>query len=238
MEWSRHLDFPSDLDGLTRRSHRIFLGPTPNLNNLDCHYTVLAEGQTPHPPHVHDDEEIIIPIVGDVAIIRSDAAGWGETREEPGGFGRLVYHSPRLPHTIRAVGPGPAGYLILRWFSPAGAAEPEGAVKGRTYDFREALADAPPDAEDRARVDVFQGPTTALTRLHAHLSFARPGAGSSPHQDAHDVAIVVLEGAVETTTGRVDAPGVIFHPAGKTHFIRAVGDRPARYLAIEFDERS
>ena len=118
VEWRRHLSFPLQLDSQNYLSHNIFLGPTPNLRTLDCHYTVLAEGQTPHPPHVHDEEEIILPLVGDVDIIRAAAAGSTETQEERIGFGRFVYHTSKLPHTIRAVGPGPSGYLVVRLVRP------------------------------------------------------------------------------------------------------------------------
>lgn len=237
VEWSRHLSFPLQLGSKNRLSYSIFLGATPNLGSLDCHYTVLAEGQTPHPPHVHDDEEIIIPLVGNVDILRAAAADSTETRDERVGFGRLVYHASRLPHTIRAVGPGPSGYLVLRWSAPAGEKTPDGAVSARSFDLGEVLAAEPAATEGRSRTLIFEGPTRLLRRLHVHASFARPGEGSAPHQDPHDVAVIVLEGAVETTSGRVEAPGIIFHPAGRTHFLRSVGALPARYLAIEFLER-
>jgi quercetin dioxygenase-like cupin family protein len=237
VEWTRHLSFPLRLGSKTRVSYSIFLGATPNLASLDCHYTVLAEGQTPHPPHVHDDEEIIIPLVGDVDIMRAAAADSGETQDERIGFGRLVYHASRLPHTIRAVGPGPSGYLVLRWSAPAVEQAPDGAVSARSFDLGGVLAAQPAATEGRSKTLIFEGPTRLLRRLHAHTSFARPGEGSAPHRDPHDVAVVVLQGAVETTSGRVEAPGIIFHPAGRTHFLRSVGIQPARYLAIEFLER-
>src|SRR5437762_3730477 len=37
-EWNRHLSFPLQLDAQKRRSYEIFLGATPNLDSLDCHY--------------------------------------------------------------------------------------------------------------------------------------------------------------------------------------------------------
>ncbi len=237
-EWSRHLDFPLQLDSQNRLMYSIFRGTTPNLGSLDCHYTVLAEGQTPHPPHVHDDEEIILPLVGKVDIMRAAAADSAETQDERIGSGRLVYHASRLPHTIRAVGPGPSGYLVLRWSAPTGEETPDGAVPAQSFDFGKVLAAEPAPTEGRSRTLIFEGPTRLLRRLHAHASFAQPGEGSAPHQDPHDVAVIVLEGAVETTSGRVEAPGVIFHPAGRTHFLRSVGRQPARYLAIEFLERN
>ncbi|MCI0622523.1 MAG: hypothetical protein L0387_12830 [Acidobacteria bacterium] len=237
VEWARQLSFPLQLGPKTHLSYSIFLGATPNLASLDCHYTVLAEGKTPHPPHVHDDEEIIIPLVGDVDILRAAAADSNETKEERVGYGRLVYHTSGLPHTIRAVGPGPSGYLVLRWSAPASKGTPEGSVPPRSFDLREVLAAQPAATEGRSRTLIFEGPTRLLRRLHAHASFAHLGEGSAPHRDPHDVAVVVLQGAMETTSGRVEAPGIIFHPAGRTHFLRSVGLQPARYLAIEFLER-
>lgn len=236
-EWSRSLTFPMQLASKNRLSYRISLGATPNLASLDCHYTVLAEGQTPHPVHVHDDEEIIIPFVGDVDILRATTADSTETQQERIGYGRLVYHSSRLPHTIRAVSTGPSGYLVLRWSGPANAGTPDGTVPGRSFDFGKVLAPKPVATQGPARSLLFEGPSRLLRRLHAHASFARPGEGSPPHQDPHDVAVIVLEGAVETTSGRVESPGIIFHPAGRTHFLRSVGAQPARYLAIEFLKR-
>jgi len=236
-EWSRHLDFPLELGSEKVRIYSMSRGATPNLGLLDCHYTVLAEGQTPHPPHIHDDEEIIVPLVSSVDILRATAADFTATREERIGSGQFVYHASRLPHTIRAVGPGPSAYLVLRWSTPVDEGTPDGAIPAQTFDFIKALAQEPLATEGLVRTLIFEGPTRLLRRLHVHASSARPGEGSDPHQDAHDVAVVVLDGTLETTSGRVEAPGIIFHPAGRTHFLRSVGVKAARYLAIEFLQR-
>ena len=151
-EWTRHLNFPLQLDSQKVRMYQIFLGATPNLGSLDCHYTVLAEGQTPHPPHVHDDEEIIVPLVGSVDILRAAAADSTETSEERIGFGRLVYHASRLPHTIRAVGPGPSGYLVLRWSASAVEGTPDGAIHAQSFDFGRALASEPLATQGRSEL--------------------------------------------------------------------------------------
>jgi hypothetical protein len=238
VEWSQPLTFPLQLGSESRLSHSIYLGATPNLAWLDCHYTVLAEGRTPHPPHVHDDEEMIIPLVGDVDILRAASSDSTDTRDERIGFGRLVYHESRLPHTIRAAGPGPSAYLVLRWSAPAISGTLDGAVPAQSYDFGRAPGAELAETQGQSKTLIFEGPTRLLSRLHVHTTIARLGAGSAPHRDPHDVAVVVLEGAVETTSGRVEAPGIIFHPAGRTHFLRSVGARPARYLAIEFLERN
>jgi hypothetical protein len=237
-EWNRHLNFPLQLGSEKVRMYSMSRDPTPNLDSLDCHYTVLAEGQTPHPPHVHDDEEIIIPLVNSVDILRASAADLTTTREKRISFGKFVYHASRLPHTIRAVGPGPSAYLVLRWSASAGEGTPDGAIPAQTFDFAKAFNSEPLAAEGLVRTLIFEGPTRLLRRLHVHASLARLGEGSDPHEDAHDVAVIVLDGTVETTSGRVEAPGVIFHPAGRTHFLRSLGPQPARYLAIEFLQRN
>jgi len=61
-----------------------------------------------------------------------------------------------------------------------------------------------------------------------------PGGGYDPHVDDHDVAIIVLEGLLETQ-GRTFGPNAfLLHSAGATHGVRNVGKEPARYLVFEF----
>jgi hypothetical protein len=81
---------------------------------------------------------------------------------------------------------------------------------------------------------LFEGPTQCLRRLHCHISLLEPGAGYDPHADAYDVAIVVLDGKVETLGQRVGPHATIFHPAGQLHGIRNPGTVPARYVVFEF----
>jgi hypothetical protein len=82
---------------------------------------------------------------------------------------------------------------------------------------------------------LLDGPTGVLRKLHAHGSVREPGAGYAPHADSYDVAIVVLEGEVETHTGdRVGPGGTIFHAAGQQHGLRNPCDVRARYIVFEF----
>lgn len=62
----------------------------------------------------------------------------------------------------------------------------------------------------------------------------KPGAAYAAHVDAYDVAIVVLEGEVETLGQRVGAHGLIFYPAGEAHGMSNPGPALARYLVFEF----
>ena len=52
------------------------------------------------------------------------------------------------------------------------------------------------------------------------------------------MAIVVLEGEVETLGKRVGPHGVIFYAAGEPHGMRNAGNVIARYIVFEFHERT
>ena len=234
-QWIQPLDYSMELGDLPRRRYDIFLGPTPNIRRLDCHYSVLQSGKTPHPPHRHDEEEIVIPIHGEVDVIRV-AAGDAERRQtDRAGPGQVIYHASNQAHTIRAAGSGPSAYLVFRW---VGSSREIGAVLASSiFDIRERLAADLALAEDRDKTDIFASQTSSLGRLACHLTTVKPGAGSNPHRNRHDVALVVLRGSIETLNQTVNAPSVAFYPAHTLHSARNAGASPAQYLAIEFHDR-
>jgi hypothetical protein len=41
-------------------TRKFFQAPTATLDELECHVTTLNPGETPHPPHQHPDEELVI----------------------------------------------------------------------------------------------------------------------------------------------------------------------------------
>ena len=44
----------------TGERRAVFDAPTPTLANLECHITTLNPGESPHLPHRHADEELMI----------------------------------------------------------------------------------------------------------------------------------------------------------------------------------
>jgi hypothetical protein len=66
------------------------------------------------------------------------------------------------------------------------------------------------------------------------LTELQAGAGYVKHADAHDVAIVVLSGSVETMGRRFGRRGVIYFPAREMHDMKNPGSATARYLVFEF----
>ena len=53
-------------DGLDVTASAFPLTGTATLDELECHITTLNPGETPHPPHKHPDEELVIVKEGTV----------------------------------------------------------------------------------------------------------------------------------------------------------------------------
>ena len=207
-----------------------FRGPTRTCVDMSCHASVLVGGHVPHPPHSHVEEELLIPLHGEVELTiprgPSDPAPRLE-RLRPGAF---VYYPAWQHHTIRNSGTAPVGYVMFKWRAPVtGAPKPLG-VDVLRFEDTVAPDGAPPFWTRR----LFEGPTACLGKLHAHLTVLAPGGGYEAHRDAYDVAIVILSGTVETLGQVVGPQSVIYYGAGELHGMRNNGPEPARYLVFEF----
>ncbi len=93
-----------------------FKGKTGTLENLSVHVSTLNPGNTPHPPHQHPDEELIIVKDGEL-----EATVEGRTFAVPAGSMLLI--APNELHGWRNAGTTAAVYYVMRWVT-AGQAEP------------------------------------------------------------------------------------------------------------------
>ena len=85
--------------------------PTATLDELEMHISTLRPGETAHPPHQHQAEELLIIKEGTVESLVN-----GEFRRI--GPGSVVFQASNQMHTIRNVGTGPATYHVVQWVSP------------------------------------------------------------------------------------------------------------------------
>ena len=90
---------------------QFFRAPTATLDELECHVTTLNPGESPHPPHKHPDEELIIVKEGTVEAFVN-----GEMKRV--GPGSVIFQASNQMHGLRNVGNGPATYHVIRWNSP------------------------------------------------------------------------------------------------------------------------
>lgn len=95
----------------TGSSRQFFRAPTATLDELECHVTTLNPGESPHPPHQHPDEEVMIVKEGTVESLVN-----GELKRV--GPGSVIFQAANQLHGIRNVGTVPATYHVIKWNSP------------------------------------------------------------------------------------------------------------------------
>jgi XRE family transcriptional regulator, regulator of sulfur utilization len=86
--------------------------PTPTLENLEVHITTLNPGKSPHPPHRHPNEEMLIIRQGTLeALINGE---WKRV-----GSGSVIFFASNQLHGVRNVGDEPAIYHVVNWKTAA-----------------------------------------------------------------------------------------------------------------------
>ncbi len=82
--------------------------PTATVDQLEMHVTTLDPGQSPHAPHRHVNEELIILREGNCETL-SDGK-W--VKVEPGS---VVFNASNSLHGFRNIGTIPAVYHVINW---------------------------------------------------------------------------------------------------------------------------
>jgi len=81
---------------------------TATVDQLEMHVTTLNPGQSPHPPHRHVNEELIIIREGDCETLSNGY--WVKV-----GPGSVVFNASNSLHGFRNVGTIPAVYHVINW---------------------------------------------------------------------------------------------------------------------------
>ena len=84
-----------------------FRGETAALGELEAHVTTILPGNEPHPPHRHVNEELIVVVLGSIAVTI-------EQSTVTIGAGCSVFLAPNDFHGLRNVGGEPAAYYIIQ----------------------------------------------------------------------------------------------------------------------------
>jgi len=86
-------------------------GPTATLDRLHAHITTLKPGERSGEPSRHVQEEVIIVREGTI-----EATFDGQTRTA--GPGSLIFFASNAVTSLRNVGPGPATYTVVYYYTP------------------------------------------------------------------------------------------------------------------------
>lgn len=212
----------------------LFNGATRCMDSFSSHVSVLSPGFMPHLPHKHLEEELLILLSGEVDIVAPDGlSNRRETRKRirPGFF---MYYPAFKAHTIYNAGTQHATYLMFKWHKE-GTSEKEIPLDSTLIYYGDGIKNI--DSEHTNEIlhrIILEEQTEYLRKLHCHITALRPGSGYQPHSDAYDVAILLLNGMVETLDQKVGPHSVIFYAAGEPHGIRNIGGTTAIYLVFEF----
>ena len=90
---------------------------TANLARLEMHVTTLAPGASPHPPHRHPHEELMIVKSGRLEAPQGDVV-------RQAGPGAVIFEASNELHGLRNPGPDSATYVVIR-IDPPGLASPD-----------------------------------------------------------------------------------------------------------------
>ena len=221
---------PDETEGW--KPYPIFRGRTPSLKDLSCHVSVLNQDRCPHLPHAHREEELLLMLSGEADLIFPDQDNPGHNLRHPIKTGEFVYYPAHFMHTLQTTGDSPAHYLMFKWNAARKIIRAE--LKFGHFPMAGTITEDDDTSKGFRPRRVFQGRTTFLKKLECHISTMMPGAGYDPHVDHYDVAIVVLEGEVETLGMRARPHDVIFYRKGKPHGMCNPGSIPARYIVFEF----
>jgi mannose-6-phosphate isomerase-like protein (cupin superfamily) len=235
--WIVELDLPlQDSPSKGWKPHRIHFGRSPAMETLTCHASVLNPGHSPHPPHRHSEEEILIVLDGSATILL------GEVNNQQAKIiqrGEFAYYPAGQLHTIRNDSNTNTTYVMFKWDNPNRVKRVGELLKATIVtQAGENGAGKAPETRMWSFRRLLQGQTQHLSKLHSHISVVKPGGGYEPHSDKYDVALVILSGTVETLGQKVGPNGVIFYFTDEPHGIKNIGVDDAVYLVFEFHTRT
>jgi mannose-6-phosphate isomerase-like protein (cupin superfamily) len=88
-------------------------GETPGCSSFVTGRFIIDPGKSPHAPHVHEDEEVLIVESGHGEIICG-----GKTT--PVGPGSVMYSTPNVAHGINNTGKEPLTFYFVKWIPRQG----------------------------------------------------------------------------------------------------------------------
>lgn len=95
----------------------VFDAPTPALAELEMHVTTLNPGESPHPPHRHAAEELMIVKEGTLEALQGDRTNIVEV-------GGIIFEASNELHGLRNIGTNRATYYVLK-IAPRDLAKPQ-----------------------------------------------------------------------------------------------------------------
>jgi quercetin dioxygenase-like cupin family protein len=97
--------------GVSARIRSLLDTTTITLDRLEVHKTTLAPGGSPHPPHRHPHEEMMLVEHGTLEVTQEGAVRTAKT-------GALIFEASGELHGLRNIGADSAVYWVIAIYAP------------------------------------------------------------------------------------------------------------------------
>jgi len=205
--------------------------PTTTLSRFEVHRTTLQPGARAHDAHRHEREEMMILLEGEL-----EASIEGVNTRI--GAGSVLFMASNDLHGVKNAGDKPATYLVLNFYTAAGAKIPPGkkpALASSVWDWAKIPVKSSPATERR---DFVNANTRTLPKFELHVTTLHAGAPQHGGKHPDEQFFVMKEGQMDAIAGgqtiRV-GPGDLFFAASDQEFgWHHVGDQSATYYVVRF----
>jgi mannose-6-phosphate isomerase-like protein (cupin superfamily) len=227
--WVRSLSSELAADATSPWTIRGLIEKYPGaMGRMSAFHMALVAGHQPHPIQVHDEEELLINLSGELELLTPERTH----RMGPGGFAFLP---PGDPHMARAVGPEFAVFLVLKWTWQ----NPQARPVARTLVLHGHEFDRVTDQGGIYRRRMCEDqPLANGGRLVVEAIRMMPRTGFPVHvHDDHDLMLVLLRGQMHGLGHVTSAPAVIYYSAKTPHGLEPLNPDVVEMIAFEFHSR-
>lgn len=215
----------------TRERRQILEGIGTDLQYIEMHATSLEPGKAPHPPHKHDDEEMIIIKEGQLTVTI-------EGKSKILSAGSVALMMPGDEHGFINSGNTKTTYYVMRYRSKAPVQTERAKTAGGS--FMVDANDVVFKPHDKGGVrSYFEKPTGMAKRFEMHVTTLNAGLKShDPHTHTAEEIVLMVKGNGNMQIANDHIPcstgDVIFLRSGVLHAITNNSKEPITYFAFQF----
>jgi quercetin dioxygenase-like cupin family protein len=215
----------------------VFDAPTPTLEKFEVHVTTLRPGMSPHQPHHHPWEEMLLMIEGDVEVSINGL-------KHRAGPGFLIFFASHDVHNLVNIGDKPATYFVINFYTDAVHTVPSQSAAIRNVPgmlpSSVTNCDSLPATPTKTGYhrEIVDSATLTFLELESHVTILNPGGGRPANvRDPGDEFFVIKSGAIEASVNGVAHQvrvGSCFYVApNDERSFKNVGATPASYQVIK-----
>jgi len=227
-----HLSALPIIKDSSRQRVQIMDGATSIMPNMEVHLTILAPGQSAHPPHTHERQEELI-IVKD-GLLKVTIKGKSKILTAGG----IAYSFPGDEHAAINAGKTKAAYYVIKYSNRDGVDKERVAKAGESIlmNWDEPKVEKTDRGERRS---FFNQPTPLFDKFDMHATTLNAGQVSHlPHTHRSEEILIIRTGKVSMHIGDKfypAAPGdLVFLPTGVPHALENAGSGSTTYFAFQW----